>query len=52
MRICILCEESKVSQVKEKLKNGIKVKEVLKLYPQMNYGYLYSIKNGRRWSDI
>jgi group I intron endonuclease len=41
-----------IKEVKEKLKNGIKVKEVLKLYPQMNYGYLYSIKNGRRWSDI
>lgn len=41
-----------IKEVKEKLKNGVKVKEVLKLYPQMNYGYLYSIKNGRRWNDI
>jgi group I intron endonuclease len=41
-----------IKEIKEKLKKGIKVKELLKTYPNMNYSYMYSIKNGDRWGDI
>jgi Mor family transcriptional regulator len=40
------------AEIKEKLKDGIKIKELSKVYPQMSYSYLYSIRNGSRWGDL
>jgi group I intron endonuclease len=44
--------EDLIKEIKEKLKSGIKVKELSKDYPQMGYNYLYSIRNGHRWGDL
>jgi len=41
-----------IKEIKQKLKDGFKVKELKKLYPQVGENYLYSIKNGNRWSNI
>ena len=44
--------EDLIKEIKEKLKDGIKIKELSKGYPQMSYSYLYSIRNGSRWGDL
>jgi group I intron endonuclease len=44
--------EDLIKEIKEKLKSGIKIKELSKVYPQMSYSYLYSIRNGSRWGDL
>jgi|694.fasta_scaffold17353_16 group I intron endonuclease len=44
--------EDLIKEIKEKLKSGIKIKELSKDYPQMSYNYLYSIRNGDRWGDL
>lgn len=44
--------EDLIKEIKEKLKDGIKIKELSKVYPQMSYSYLYSIRNGSRWGDL
>lgn len=41
-----------IKEIKQKLKDGFKVKELKKLYPQVGENYLYDIKNGNRWSNI
>jgi group I intron endonuclease len=41
-----------ITEVKNKFKEGYKVKELKKLYPQIPESYLYAIKNGNRWSDL
>jgi group I intron endonuclease len=41
-----------IREIKQKLKDGFKVKELKKLYPQLGENYLYSIQNGSRWSNI
>lgn len=41
-----------IKEIKEKLRSGIKIKELIKIYPQMNYSYLYSIRDGSRWGDL
>lgn len=44
--------EDLIKEIKEKLKSGIKIKELSKYYPQMSHNYLYSIRNGDRWGDL
>jgi group I intron endonuclease len=41
-----------IKEIKEKLRGGVKIKELIKIYPQMNYTYLYSIRDGSRWGDL
>jgi group I intron endonuclease len=41
-----------IKEVKEKLKNGIKVPQLIKEYPNMKSHILYDIKNNRRWKNI
>ena len=41
-----------ISEIKNKFKEGYKVKELKKLYPQFNENYLYSLKNNKRWVDL
>ena len=41
-----------IIEIKQKMKDGLKVKELKKLNPQVGENYLYSIKNGSRWSNI
>jgi len=41
-----------IREIKQKMKDGFKVKELKKLYPQLGENYLYSIQNGSRWSNI
>ena len=41
-----------ITEVKNKFKEGYKVKEIKKLYPQIAESNLYAIKNGNRWSDL
>jgi group I intron endonuclease len=42
--------------VRKNSKYGIdlikEIKELIKIYPQMNYSYLYSIRDGSRWGDL
>jgi group I intron endonuclease len=44
--------ESLIKEIKNKFKEGLKVKEVLNLYPFFNESYLYAIKNNKRWKNI
>jgi group I intron endonuclease len=41
-----------IIEIKNKFKEGYKVKELKKIYPQFNENYLYSLKNNRRWADL
>jgi group I intron endonuclease len=41
-----------VLDVKNKLKQGYKVKDLKLLYPQINESFFYDIKSGRKWIDI
>lgn len=41
-----------IREIKQKLREGTKVKELKKLYPQIGINYFYTIKNGNRWSNI
>jgi group I intron endonuclease len=41
-----------VKEIKQKIKEGVKIKELKKMYPQVYDNFFYDIKNGRRWSDI
>lgn len=41
-----------IIEIKNKFKEGYKVKELKNLYPQFNENYLYSLKNNKRWVDL
>ena len=41
-----------VKEVKDKIKNGTKIKEIKKLYPQMSESYLYSLKSNKRRKNL
>ena len=38
--------------VKNKLKEGVKIKQLKELYPEVKEHFFYDIKNGRRWNNI
>lgn len=41
-----------VKEIKQKIIDGVKIKELKKNYPQVYDNFFYDIKNGRRWSDL
>jgi len=41
-----------VTEIKEKLNNGVKISDLRKMYPQVYYNFFYDLKNGRRWSYL
>jgi len=41
-----------IKEIKEKFKNGLTNKEINKLFPNVDYYYLSSIKSGRRWNNL
>lgn len=41
-----------IKELKTKLKNGIKIKELSQQYPNIRKSFFYDLKNGRRWADI
>jgi group I intron endonuclease len=41
-----------VKEIKQKINEGVKIKELKKNYPQVYDNFFYDIKNGRRWSDL
>ena len=41
-----------VREIKQKINEGVKIKELKKIYPQVYENFFYDIKNGRRWSDL
>jgi group I intron endonuclease len=41
-----------IKELKTKLKIGININELSKLYPNIRKGFFYELKNNRRWSDI
>ena len=38
--------------IKNKLDSGIKVKEIIKEFPDISEGYLYALKNNRRGKTL
>ena len=41
-----------VKEVKDKIRSGVKIKEIKILYPQMSESYLYSLKSNKRRKDL
>lgn len=41
-----------VKKIKQKIKEGLKVKQLKQLYPQVRENFFYELKNGRSWSNI
>jgi group I intron endonuclease len=41
-----------IVEIKNKFREGYKVKDIKKMYTQFNESYLYSIKNNKRWADL
>jgi group I intron endonuclease len=41
-----------VKEIKQKIKEGVNIKELKKVYPQVYENFFYDLKNNRRWSDI
>jgi group I intron endonuclease len=41
-----------VREIKQKINDGVKIKELKKDYPQVYDNFFYDIKNGRRWVNI
>lgn len=41
-----------VKEIKDKLRSGVKISELRKMYPQVYYNFFYDLKNGRRWSYL
>lgn len=41
-----------VKEIKNKIKDGLEVKEYKKLYPHLRRNFFYELKNGTRWGDI
>ena len=41
-----------VKEIKQKIKEGLKVKQLKELYPQVRENFFYELKNGRSWTNI
>jgi hypothetical protein len=41
-----------VKEIKQKINEGLKVKQLKELYPQVRENFFYELKNGRSWSNI
>jgi group I intron endonuclease len=41
-----------VREIKQKINEGLKVKELKKIYPQVRENFFYELKNGRSWTNI
>jgi len=41
-----------VKEIKQKINEGFKIKELKKTYPQVYENFFYDLKNNRRWADI
>jgi hypothetical protein len=41
-----------VVDIKNKLKEGYKIKQLKELYPDVKEHFFYDVKNGRRWANI
>jgi group I intron endonuclease len=41
-----------VKEIKIKINEGLKVKQLKQLYPQVREGFFYELKNGRCWTNI
>jgi group I intron endonuclease len=41
-----------ITEIKNKIKNGLKIKEFIEQYPLIRVGFFYELKNGRSWGDI
>jgi group I intron endonuclease len=41
-----------VKEIKGKINEGLKVKQLKQLYPQVREGFFYELKNGRCWTNI
>jgi group I intron endonuclease len=41
-----------VKEIKNKINEGLKVKQLKQLYPQVREGFFYELKNGRCWTNI
>jgi group I intron endonuclease len=44
--------EDLIKEVKTKFREGLTIKEVSKLYPQISKTYLYSLRDNKRWKEI
>jgi group I intron endonuclease len=44
--------EEFIKELKTKLKNGVKVKDLRKEYPEVRPDFFYELKNNRRWKNI
>ena len=41
-----------VKEIKNKINNGLKIKEFRELYPQVRESFFYELKNNKRWKNI
>ena len=41
-----------VREIKQKINEGIQIKQLTELYPQIRKGFFYELKNGRSWKNI
>jgi group I intron endonuclease len=41
-----------VKEIKQKIKEGLKVKQLKELYPHIRENFFYELKNGRSWTNI
>jgi group I intron endonuclease len=41
-----------IKEIKNKFKEGYKIKELKLLYPNVKENFFYDVKNGRRWVDL
>jgi hypothetical protein len=41
-----------IKEIKNKIKEGYKIKELKLLYPNVKENFFYDVKNGRRWVDL
>jgi group I intron endonuclease len=41
-----------VKEIKDKINEGLKIKQFEKLYPQVRKGFFYELKNGKSWTNI
>jgi group I intron endonuclease len=41
-----------VKEIKQKINEGIKIKQLTELYPQIRKGFFYELKNGRSWKNV
>lgn len=41
-----------IKEIKDKIKSGVKIKELIKEYSKVKPSFFYELKNGRRWNDI